>query len=198
MPFARAVFLDVGGVLVGHDNALLFERLASRCRPATSAQAIEALALASGLRVGRPMAEFHHALQTRFDYGDEQSELLAAWSSHFSRIAASQDRLASLEKAYRLFVLSNTNAAHWQAIQAHYLDASFFERLFVSHELGLSKPDWRIFARALEHTGLRAMECVFVDDDPINVAAATSLGFKATLYDTSRDLEAIVVEAAAR
>ncbi len=51
-----------------------------------------------------------------------------------------------------------------------------FDTLVLSGEVGLRKPDPRIFALALERIGLPADRCVFVDDLAPNVAAAEELG----------------------
>lgn len=43
----------------------------------------------------------------------------------------------------------------------------------------ITKPDPEIFRRLLQRYGLRAEECVFVDDSPVNTAAAAALGMQA-------------------
>ena len=50
-----------------------------------------------------------------------------------------------------------------------------------SREL-VSKPDWRIYRRLMERYGLKAEECVFIDDRPENVAAARSMGMQGIVY----------------
>ena len=47
----------------------------------------------------------------------------------------------------------------------------------VSGEVGLIKPDRRIFEYLLEAQGIRAEDAVFIDDLAENVDAARSLGF---------------------
>ena len=47
----------------------------------------------------------------------------------------------------------------------------------------MTKPDPEIFRILLDRYGLDAGECVFLDDSPVNVAAAASLGFNAVLFD---------------
>ncbi len=50
-----------------------------------------------------------------------------------------------------------------------------------SAEVGLLKPDPRIYQIVLDQLKLPAGECVFVDDKPANVQAAQSLGMKGVL-----------------
>ena len=51
-----------------------------------------------------------------------------------------------------------------------------------SGEVGLAKPDPRIFSLLLERIGRPAEECVFIDDLAANIQVAAELGFKTILY----------------
>lgn len=53
----------------------------------------------------------------------------------------------------------------------------YFEAYAISAVLGCRKPDPRMYGHASGALGLRAQECVFVDDDPELVAAAIELGY---------------------
>lgn len=57
------------------------------------------------------------------------------------------------------------------------------EYAFTSFELGLLKPDPRIFAAVREKLGCRFGEMIFVDDKPRNVQAASDLGIYGIVYD---------------
>jgi glucose-1-phosphatase len=65
-----------------------------------------------------------------------------------------------------------------------------------SAQVGVQKPDRRIFDAALERFGARAEETIFVDDFLHNVEAARSLGLRAILFEsptqTRRDLLALL------
>lgn len=69
-----------------------------------------------------------------------------------------------------------------------------FDAVVISGEVGMRKPEPRIFHYTLELVGLAAEECVFVDDLAENIHAAAALGFIGvhhTSYDESaRELEA--------
>lgn len=51
-----------------------------------------------------------------------------------------------------------------------------FDVVVISGEVGMRKPEPRIFEHTLELVGLDAGECVFVDDLPPNVEAAVAVG----------------------
>jgi putative hydrolase of the HAD superfamily len=51
-----------------------------------------------------------------------------------------------------------------------------------SARFGVAKPDPAILLAAAKHVGVPAQECLFVDDTPANVDAATEIGMTALLY----------------
>ncbi|WP_067181005.1 HAD family hydrolase [Microtetraspora niveoalba] len=51
-----------------------------------------------------------------------------------------------------------------------------FDAIVISGEVGMRKPEPRIFHHALDLVGLPAEECVFIDDIEANIAAARALG----------------------
>ncbi|MEN3305280.1 MAG: hypothetical protein V7603_1482 [Micromonosporaceae bacterium] len=53
----------------------------------------------------------------------------------------------------------------------------FFEAYAISAELGCHKPDPRMYRHASDALGIPPDGCLFVDDDPGNVAAAVRLGY---------------------
>ena len=51
-----------------------------------------------------------------------------------------------------------------------------FDAVVISHEVGMRKPEARIFRHAVGLLGLEPEQCVFVDDIKANITAAESLG----------------------
>ena len=54
-----------------------------------------------------------------------------------------------------------------------------FDVAFLSHEIGLVKPDAEIFEHVVEELACRAAEILFFDDNALNVDAARSVGLDA-------------------
>ena len=54
--------------------------------------------------------------------------------------------------------------------------APLFDAILLSGQLGVGKPDPRIYLLAAERLGLIPEECVFVDDLRVNVHAAVQIG----------------------
>jgi putative hydrolase of the HAD superfamily len=95
-------------------------------------------------------------------------------------------RLRTLRgQGYRIFLLSNTNAIHWEAIERIVASvegralAEYFDGVYLSFEMHCCKPDKMIFEKLLESEGLVAEDCIFFDDSRENCEAAASLGIAA-------------------
>jgi epoxide hydrolase-like predicted phosphatase len=62
------------------------------------------------------------------------------------------------------------------------LFAERFDAVVISSEVGMRKPEPRIFLHATGLLGLTPAECVFIDDIAANIAAAEQLGFTGVLH----------------
>lgn len=91
--------------------------------------------------------------------------------------------IRSLKKDYKTGLLSNSATEYLgKIIDLHDLE-SLFDALIVSAEVGLVKPDPRIFEHALDQLGVSPEEAIFIDDNFRNVEAASRLGIKGIVYD---------------
>jgi FMN phosphatase YigB (HAD superfamily) len=57
-----------------------------------------------------------------------------------------------------------------------------FDAVVISGEVGMRKPEPRVFRHAASLLGLDPQECVFIDDIQANVAAAEGVGFTGILH----------------
>ena len=84
-------------------------------------------------------------------------------------------------QGYHIHLLSNTNDAHWQHIADTHFGGKpedYFDTLFLSQEMHMSKPNDNIFLAVLDRLGAKADECLFIDDAQANVDAAQTLGYQ--------------------
>ena len=85
------------------------------------------------------------------------------------------------EKDFQLILLSNTNENHINYIEnnvAFFKDfKNCFDAFYLSHEMGMRKPDPVIFEYILKQHDLKAENCLFIDDTSENTEAAEKLGF---------------------
>jgi HAD superfamily hydrolase (TIGR01509 family) len=75
-------------------------------------------------------------------------------------------------------LVTNTSAAHWPVIESLGI-LPHMHHVFASYQIGRIKPDREYYEFVLSKMGLVPHEAVFLDDSPINVAAARELGLHA-------------------
>lgn len=93
--------------------------------------------------------------------------------------------LQQLQLHYDTYLLSNTNAIHEAAFNRSLQQtcgyptlAVFFEKIYLSHHVGLRKPDPAIFLHVLNDRDLKPEETLFIDDSPQHIASAAALGIR--------------------
>ena len=99
-------------------------------------------------------------------------------------------RLRKTKGVASVSLLSNTNELHWECSCKNWFNANgncledFFDKIFLSQELHLQKPDPEIFKTAIRELGASPAETIFLDDSPVNTATAAACGLQ-TLTVTS-------------
>jgi putative hydrolase of the HAD superfamily len=100
-----------------------------------------------------------------------------------------------LKPRYRLLLLSNTNELHARVfLEQFHATLAHFDHLVLSHQVGLRKPDPRVYAHCERLAGRPAAECLFIDDLPTNVAAARACGWQGLVYERGLDLRRALAE----
>lgn len=123
---------------------------------------------------------------------DEQINI--AWNSFLLDIPAYKlDLLTRLREKYTVYLLSNTNEIHWKwALQNVFPSPTnnvenYFEKVYLSYEMKLVKPDPTIFTAVLEDAGIKAEETLFIDDSELNCQTAQQLGFTTYTPEAGED-----------
>lgn len=105
-----------------------------------------------------------------------------------------EEMLVELAERYELALLSNTNARHWHRPGVGEALVPLIDRIFLSFETGLLKPDSEAFEDVATRIGRNPSAIAFFDDNPANVAAALDFGFRAFLVRGPGDIEASLAE----
>lgn len=81
------------------------------------------------------------------------------------------------EQGERVVILSNTNRLHCQFWPSQYPEVqAAADKVYLSQEMGLRKPDPLIYQRVLNEEDTSAAEAIFFDDNLENIEAARALG----------------------
>lgn len=87
-------------------------------------------------------------------------------------------------KIQKLAVISNMMYDTLAFIRTHFSWLELFDVLIFSCDLGINKPDKRIYQACLQKLPVSADECLFVDDSVENVNAAIQTGMNAIQFTT--------------
>jgi 2-haloacid dehalogenase len=189
----ETVAFDLGGVLIDWNPRHLYRRLlddeaaierflAEVCTPEWNAT----------LDAGYPFADGVAQLVREHP---EQAELIEAYRSRwpemlggcFGETLEIMRRLRS--EGVPVYALSNWAAETFASTRDRFPFLDEFDGILLSGQVGVGKPDPAIFRLFLERFGLTAESTVFIDDSPVNVAVARSLGIQALLFRNATQLK---------
>jgi epoxide hydrolase-like predicted phosphatase len=179
----RAVVFDMGGVLVRTENRAPRTQLAARLGltyDELSASVFDSKSAHQAMKGEITTAEHWEAVRKTLGVTKEEFALvpLEFWGGD----ALDQkliDYLRSLRPHYKTALLSNAWDDLRQMIEEVWMINDAFDEILISAEVGLVKPDRRIFERLISDLGMEPAEVVFVDDFPHNVEAAKAAGLEA-------------------
>jgi glucose-1-phosphatase len=179
----EAVLLDLGNVLVFHDDAKLFGRIAA-AGSVTAEAAREALApLWTRFHVGELAGDaLRSAVSGVAGRALDPGEFPELWSCHFRIHDAVLPLVESLIGRVKVLLLSNTEAFHFAHVSPRLPILARFDALVLSHEIGLAKPDPAIFREALRRAGTRPEATAYFDDVARYVEASRALGIEGRIF----------------
>jgi FMN phosphatase YigB (HAD superfamily) len=189
----KAILFDLGRVLVHFDFQIGYATLEGLCGyPAAEIpKRLASSGLVERFESGRvePRAffdEFRRTLAIDVEY-DRFREI---WSSIFTHAILPETLLEGLSARYRMVLLSNTNALHFQMIREWYPHLlRHFDALVLSYQVGAMKPHAAIFEAAVSAAGCAPEECFYTDDIPAYVEAARAKGIDSVVFESPGQLE---------
>lgn len=175
----RAVFFDIGGVIVRTEYQAPRERLAERLN--MTYEDINQIVFDSEssrkASIGQINTDEHWASVTR-KLKQPAGEAKSIRAEFFAGDVIDRELIRfirSLRPACKTGVISNA----WPDLRDYLVEHKFadaFDFLTLSSEVGVMKPDPKIYQIALEGLKVKPGEAAFVDDTPGNVEAARALG----------------------
>ena len=102
------------------------------------------------------------------------------------------DYFRNLRPRYKTAIISNSFVGAREQEEQHYHLSEICDFIIYSHEVGLSKPDARIFTLACERLGLPPHEVIFVDDHEEVMTSARELGMRCIEYKNNPQVIAAI------
>jgi HAD superfamily hydrolase (TIGR01509 family) len=190
----KSIVSDLYGVNLHRDESVMvsdFQQVSGRPQ-ALVAQAIQESGR-NALKLGQIQAsEYVSNLNARLGTDLSVEQVQQIWNRTLRVDYQMLALLESLEKRdIRVVLLSNLNVFDWA--DAAQLGFAQFEAI-LSYQVGLKKPDPRIFALAPERTGLSRQCHLYIDDQDKNVQVACAAGMLSTQFTSYQNLVARLEE----
>jgi FMN phosphatase YigB (HAD superfamily) len=132
------------------------------------------------------VAELSRVLDLHISY-DQFCEI---WSSIFlPDPLIPESLLAGIRQRFRLLLLSNTNAIHFEMLERTYPLLGQFDDKVLSYRVRAMKPSPAIYREAIVRAACRPEECFYTDDIADYVAAAKREGMDAVQFESRAQIE---------
>jgi epoxide hydrolase-like predicted phosphatase len=184
----KAVIWDVGGVLERTED--LSPRLALAQRLGWEIDPLMDLIFGNNdghrAQLGQISIEAHWE-NVRETLGQTEAELSRTIKEFFAgdRLDTKLvDKIRLLQEDYTTAILSNYMPILRGKITRQWKIGDAFHHLIISAEVGVKKPDPKIYQIAIDTIGCQAEQAVFIDDFVENIAAAQQIGLHAIHFRT--------------
>lgn len=195
----KALIFDFGNVIIDIDINKTYEAFASYCN--TNVENIRKKITESDVfrrfEIGLfDEEEFREIMRQTLGYPLNDSEIDKAWNAllldlPFERI----ELINKLKNNYKVYLLSNTNTMHISECRKRIAKQNnlknffdIFDKAFFSYDLGLWKPDPKIYFKVLDEIGLKPDEVLFLDDNIENIEAAKKIGLNTQLITPEKGI----------
>ncbi|MEJ2641827.1 MAG: HAD-IA family hydrolase [Desulfosarcinaceae bacterium] len=185
----KLAIFDLGNVLfrIDFNKALVFIARRSGIAPRTLRQRVSIGPAFEAFERGElSEAAFFGWLAGQLGVDLDTRALIQAWNVIYGPvIRPAYEAIRQLSHHLPVVALTNTNVTHqpvWQKVYAEELD--IFSQVYVSSEMGMRKPEKRIYTQVLDAWAVSPEQSVFFDDLRENVEAAADLGMAAVLVDS--------------
>lgn len=139
--------------------------------------------------------EFAAGVTAEFNLPVAPHEFLASFSSWVTGLyPGTLQMLAEIPPSYQRAVLSNSNVLHWSRVIDDLQLGPACGHQFASHLTGRIKPDADAFEHVVQALGCKPAEVLFLDDNTLNVDAATRFGMQAVRVDGIIEARRALVE----
>jgi putative hydrolase of the HAD superfamily len=130
--------------------------------------------------------QFRDRLRSRFQMECTDEEFDHAFSDLLLDFPADVVELIQEVKInFPIYLLSNTSKIHSDRFLTNESLFTEFDRVHLSYEMGVSKPDQVIYQQVVDSNQLHNQRVVFFDDNQANVQSARKFGWEAVLIDPS-------------
>jgi HAD superfamily hydrolase (TIGR01509 family) len=176
----KNIIFDLGNVLVHTDFDRLYKAfLSAGVSEESFGRLFHSELFRKRFEQGKLSARDFVSLAVRkLEYKVTKKKFISLFTEMFDEMPDMKNFLKKLvrRKKYKLFLLSNTNALHFNYVKKRYAYINLIKNQAVSYRLKLRKPNKSIYRKVLKKYHLDPAETLFIDDRQINCDAAQQCG----------------------
>ncbi|MBU2496685.1 MAG: HAD family phosphatase [Nanoarchaeota archaeon] len=187
----KAIIFDIGGVLVKKIHGKLLEELISKYNLDKNELENFEPELFGELMIGKiSEKEYFSKIIKKFNLPISESELHERAKELTQSIPETWEIVKKLKGKYVLAILSDMNKEWAKIREEKFRLSENFDYIVYSYEIGVQKPNTKIYKYLLNLMKIPANECTFIDDKQKNVDIAKELGMKVIVFENAEKLRA--------
>ncbi|MFA6524892.1 MAG: HAD-IA family hydrolase [Patescibacteria group bacterium] len=190
----KAIIFDFGNVIASFDNGLFLKKISKY-----TSKSIDKLyeliykksKLPSQYEQGKINSdEFYNQVVKLCDLKISQIQFRDAYTQIFTPIPETIELINALKPNYKLGLLSSTSEWDFEFGFKPLIDVSIFDSITLTYQLGIKKPDPKLFHDALNKLSVAPNETAYIDDLPETIEVANNLGIHGILFTGNDTLQA--------
>lgn len=191
----KNIIFDLGNTLIYYDFYYFYNGVAQLERRLNVNKFVKHIAekkLDRDLFTGRiNHKQFFKLLKKEFNLKIGFKDFIYLYSDIFWENAQMLKFLEKLleEKKYKVFLLSNTDSAHYNFIANNYPIIKLIKNRILSYKIKMVKPEKKIFKYVMKKYGLKPSETMLIDDVKENILSATKCGIKTIHYKSHKKFQ---------
>jgi len=188
----KAVIFDMGGVLLESKLEDIVAKVAEKLNLSENFFGDTKNASYKDSLTGKiKFKEFAQSIILERDIKLSVEEFLKLWKDSYLEVMSVNEELRDyakkLSEKYKIALVSNLNDFHGSINYERNL-FDIFNPCLLSYEVGISKPDKRIFELVLNKLEVFANDCIFVDDREGHLVPAKELGINTILFENNQQV----------
>lgn len=186
----KAIIFDLGGVLFTNGTGQFIDTLVARYH--IDRERVKNIidgeigTLYREAKISRD--EFWNRVIKGLGIVAKADNLESEWIDGYKLIAGTRELITDLSKKYRVYYLSDNVRERVEKLNKKYDFLRLFDGGIFSHEVGVRKPDPRIYRFILDMAKINPEEAVYIDDKPQNLVPAQTLGMTIFLFESPEEL----------
>jgi len=191
------ILFDIGSVIIDVDHSKIANGLANfstNPQHADPVQVLTSLKSTSSTLINSydkgniSSRDFFNQISSTYELDIDFPMFKTIWNSCFSENKEVSSLVQKLSIQYKIFLLSNTNAMHYEFLYNTFPVIKNIQTAILSYEVHSRKPEIEIYQHALKLGNVPAHSVWYVDDRIEFVNAATKLGIHSIQFEGASKL----------